>query len=124
MTRSARAEASTGRSTWTRATDENVSAAEVEGVLNQHPAVFESAVVGVPDPIRDEAVMAMVILKPGTTVAAQELIAFCAERLATFKVPQLIEFREEFPRTSVGKVQKHILRRHARAATVASLAIS
>jgi carnitine-CoA ligase len=103
---------------------ENVSAAEVEGVLNQHPAVFESAVVGVPDPIRDEAVMAIVILKPGITVTAQELIAFCAERLATFKVPQLIEFREEFPRTSVGKVQKHILRRDARAATVATLAIS
>jgi crotonobetaine/carnitine-CoA ligase len=90
---------------------ENVSAAEVEGVLNQHPAVFESAVIGVPDPIRDEAVKALVILKPGAQATAEELIAFCAERLAKFKVPQFVEFRDSFPRTSVGKIQKHILRR-------------
>ncbi|HEY3110661.1 MAG TPA: long-chain fatty acid--CoA ligase, partial [Chloroflexota bacterium] len=76
------------------------------------------------DPIRDEAVMAIVVLRPGSTATAQELVAFCAERLATFKVPQFVEFRADFPRTSVGKVQKHVLRREARDATATSAALS
>jgi crotonobetaine/carnitine-CoA ligase len=93
---------------------ENVSTAEIEGVLNRHPAVFESAVIGVPDPMRDEAIKAVVIRKPGAQVTAEELIAFCAEHLARFKVPQFVSFRpleRGFPRTSVGKIQKHLLRK-------------
>jgi crotonobetaine/carnitine-CoA ligase len=89
---------------------ENVAASEVEAVLKDHPAVFDAAVIGIPDPIRDEAIKAFVILHEGTNVSADELIGWCAERLARFRVPEVVEFRSEFPRTSVGKIQKHLLR--------------
>ena len=87
---------------------ENVSASEVEETLKQHPGVFDAAVVGVPDPLRDQAIKAYVILHAGATVTATELIAWCAERLSPFKVPEAIELRDSFPRTSVGKIQKHL----------------
>lgn len=89
---------------------ENVASSEVERVLNEHPAVFESAVVGVPDPIRDEAIKAFVVFHPGQTATEEELIAWCAARLARFKVPSFVEVVEQLPRTSVGKIQKHLLR--------------
>jgi carnitine-CoA ligase len=93
---------------------ENVAANEVESVLVQHPSVFEAAVIGVPDQMRDEAIKAYIILRDDHDVSEEELLAFCRERLAKFKVPDSIEFIPEFPRTSVGKIQKHILRqRHA-----------
>ena len=101
---------------------ENVSASEVEETLKQHPAVFDAAVVGIPDPVRDQAIKAYVIVKDGASPTAEDLIAWCRERLSSFKVPELIEFRESFPRTSVGKIQKHCSRketerdRHAAAA--------
>ena len=89
---------------------ENISAEEVEAVLKTHPAVADVAVVGVPDPVRDEAVKSFVILKEGCAPSPDDLIAWCAARLSKFKVPEIVEFREEFPRTAVGKVQKHILK--------------
>jgi crotonobetaine/carnitine-CoA ligase len=89
---------------------ENVAASEVESVLKEHPAVFDAAVIGVPDQIRDEAIKAFVILREGATASADDLIAWSAERLARFRVPEVIEFRTELPRTSVGKIQKHLLR--------------
>jgi crotonobetaine/carnitine-CoA ligase len=64
----------------------------------------------VPDPIRDEAIKAFVIPREGASPTADELIGWCVERLAKFRVPEEIEFRSEFPRTSVGKIQKHLLR--------------
>jgi crotonobetaine/carnitine-CoA ligase len=94
---------------------ENVSAGEVEAVLKQHPAVFDAAVVGIPDPMRDEAVLACVVLRTGARATADELIAFCQPRLARFKVPAIVELRDELPRTPVGKIQKHLLRAEARA---------
>jgi crotonobetaine/carnitine-CoA ligase len=94
---------------------ENVAAGEVEAVLKQHPAVFDAAVVGIPDPMRDEAVVAYVVPREDTP-PTDELIAFCEARLARFKVPEIIEFRAELPRTPVGKIQKHVLRAEARAA--------
>ncbi len=87
---------------------ENVSASEVEETLKQHPAVFDAAVVATPDPIRDQAIKAYVILKDGAAATADQLIAWCRERLSPFKVPEVVEFREVFPRTSVGKIQKHL----------------
>jgi crotonobetaine/carnitine-CoA ligase len=89
---------------------ENVAAVEVEYVISLHPNVQEVAVVGVPDPIRDEAIMALVVLKKGKTSDADEIITFCKEKLAKFKVPSFVEFKESFPKTSIGKVQKNILR--------------
>jgi crotonobetaine/carnitine-CoA ligase len=90
---------------------ENVAAVEVEYVINLHPKVQEVAIIGVPDPIRDEAIMALVVLKKGETSDADEMIDFCKEKLAKFKVPSFVEFKDSFPKTSIGKIQKNILRK-------------
>jgi len=87
---------------------ENVSASEVEETLKRHPAVFDAAVVGISDPIRDQAIKAYVILEAGGAATAEELIAWCRAHLSTFKVPEVVELRDAFPRTSVGKIQKHL----------------
>ena len=87
---------------------ENVSASEVEETLKQHPAVFDAAVVAMPDPIRDHAIKAYVILKEDAAATAGQLIGWCEARLSAFKVPEVVEFRDVFPRTSVGKIQKHL----------------
>ena len=88
---------------------ENVSATEVEETLKQHPEVFDAAVLGVPDPVRDQRIKAFVIVKERAAATADELIAWCRARLSAFKVPEVIEFRDTFPRTAVGKIQKHLL---------------
>ncbi len=90
---------------------ENVSPLEVEGVLTAHSAVADAAVVGVPDPIRDERVVAFVIFKGGQVASAKELQQWCRRSLSAFKIPEEIVVCEEFPRTSVGKVQRHLLRK-------------
>jgi acyl-CoA synthetase (AMP-forming)/AMP-acid ligase II len=87
---------------------ENVSAREVELVLYDHPAVGEVAVVGVPDPVRHEAVIAFV--QASAEVTAAELIEFCRTRVARFKVPREIVFIEDLPKTPTGKIQKPVLR--------------
>jgi long-chain acyl-CoA synthetase len=86
---------------------------EVEDVLYEHPAVREAAVVGVPDAYRGETVKAFVSLRPGERPEADELIAFCRERMAAYKYPRLVEFVDELPKTASGKVLRRVLRDHS-----------
>ncbi|MEW6776738.1 MAG: AMP-binding protein [Bdellovibrionota bacterium] len=88
----------------------NIYPAEIEEELLQHPAVFDAAVVGVPDEEWGEALKAFVVLKPGQKASEAELIGFCAERLAKLKKPKSIEFMDELPRNPQGKVLKRELR--------------
>lgn len=94
---------------------ENISSIEVEDALYKHPAVAVVAVVARPDEKWGETPCAFVELKPGTTATADELIAFAKQRLAGFKVPRHVVFAE-LPKTSTGKIQKHVLRTQARTA--------
>jgi acyl-CoA synthetase (AMP-forming)/AMP-acid ligase II len=89
----------------------NIYSTEVENVLSKHPAVGQSAVIGVPDDKWGEAVKALVILRPGKQVLTEELIAFCREYIAGYKVPKTISFVDTFPMTPTGKVLKRELRR-------------
>ena len=89
---------------------ENVSASEVESVAAGHPCVAECAAVGVPDPVRDEAIALVVVARPGTSPTEEDIIAWCRDRLSPFKVPSAVEFAASLPRTSVGKLRKSELR--------------
>jgi fatty-acyl-CoA synthase len=88
---------------------ENISTIEVEQTIVQHPAVMECAVVAIPDDTWGERPKAFVTLKLGQQTKAEEIIAFCRERLAHFKCPAAVEFGD-LPKTSTGKVQKYVLR--------------
>ena len=90
---------------------ENVYSGEVEAVVYQHLAVSEAAVFGIPDPQWGELVMAIVVLKPGSTLTADELIAHCRRSLANYKIPRRVEFSEtELPKSGSGKILKRVLR--------------
>ncbi|MCW2608399.1 MAG: AMP-dependent synthetase and ligase [Frankiales bacterium] len=89
---------------------ENVSSIEVEDCLFNHPAVSEVAVIGVPDEKWGETIKALVVLSEGQAVTEAELIAHCKSRLAGYKAPTSVEFRDAIPRTATGKVQKFKLR--------------
>jgi long-chain acyl-CoA synthetase len=88
----------------------NIYPAEVEAVLQEHPAVFEVAVVGVPHASLGEDVAAFVVLKPDVVATAEDLTAFCADKLADFKRPRRYEFVGSLPRNAMGKVLKRNLR--------------
>ncbi len=83
---------------------------EVEEVLYAHPKVAEAVLIGVPDAYRGEAPKAFLVLKPGQQATAEEIIAYCKERLAAYKVPRQIEFRADLPKTLIGKVLRRALR--------------
>jgi long-chain acyl-CoA synthetase len=83
---------------------------EVEEVLYGHPGVAEAAVVGVPDPERGEEIKAVIVVRPGESAAPDDIIAWCRERLAAYKCPRLIEFRDALPKGPTGKILKRALR--------------
>jgi long-chain acyl-CoA synthetase len=83
---------------------------EVEDVLYRHPSVREAAVVGVADAYRGESVKAVLALRPDCEMTAEEVVAFCRERLATYKVPRQVEFVDEIPKTASGKFLRRQLR--------------
>ena len=91
----------------------NVYPREVEEVLFEHPSVQEAVVIGMPCPYRGETVKAFVVTKPETPVTQEELVAFCRERLASYKVPRMVEFRDSLPKSGVGKYLRRELRNGA-----------
>jgi fatty-acyl-CoA synthase len=88
---------------------ENISSIEVEQAICAHPAVLECAVIGIPHPKWGERPKAYVTLNPGAAATADEIIAFCRDRLAHYKCPDAVEFGP-LPKTSTGKIQKFVLR--------------
>jgi fatty-acyl-CoA synthase len=89
---------------------ENISSVEVEGALLRHPAVGEAAVVGLPSEKWGETPHAFVVVMPGASVTADELIAFVRDRIAHYKAPRGITFVTDLPKTATGKIQKYVLR--------------
>ena len=88
---------------------ENIYPKEIDNLLFSHPGILEAAVVGVPDKIMGEEVKAFVVLKPGETMTEEEVRQFCAENLASFKVPRFVEFIDELPKNILGKtLKKHL----------------
>ena len=87
----------------------NIYPQEVEDVLYEHPKILEAAVGGIPDPKRGETVKAWVVLKEGETASAEEIRDFCRDKLAKYKIPYYVEFRDALPKTMVGKVLRRQL---------------
>jgi crotonobetaine/carnitine-CoA ligase len=89
---------------------ENISSFEVESVIGSHPAVLESGVVGVPSEVGEEEVKAVVVLKEGQKVSAEELVRWCEPRMAYFAIPRYIAFRDSLPKTPSERVEKFKLK--------------
>ncbi len=87
----------------------NIFPREIEEVLYEHPKIMEAAVIGVPDEYRGETVKAFVVCKEKENLSAEDVIEFSKERLAPFKVPKRVEFRESLPKSNIGKVLKRVL---------------
>jgi long-chain acyl-CoA synthetase len=89
---------------------------EVEEVIATNPKVLEAGVAGIPDPYRGETVKAWVVLKPGQTMTEEEIKDWCKDKLAKFKIPTHVEFRNELPKTTVGKIlRRELVRQHKEA---------
>jgi long-chain acyl-CoA synthetase len=93
----------------------NIYPREIDEVLFEHPKILEACAVGIPDPYRGETIKAFVVLKPGETLTGEEVIKYCAEKLAKYKVPKTVDFMTALPKSGVGK----ILRKELRAMEVA-----
>ncbi|MFC0522397.1 AMP-binding protein [Pontibacillus salicampi] len=87
----------------------NIYPREIEEVLYEHESIQEAVVAGIPDPYRGETVKAYIVLKQGSNVTEEELNEYCRKHLAAYKVPRMYEFREELPKTAVGKILRRAL---------------
>jgi long-chain acyl-CoA synthetase len=87
----------------------NVYPREIEDLLYKHPKVFEAAAVGIPMGDKGERIKVYIVTKPGETATEAEIITFCKENLAAYKIPKLVEFRSELPKTTVGKILRRQL---------------
>lgn len=88
----------------------NVYPREIDEVLHEHPAVKEAVSVGITHPTRGEIIKAYIVLKEGETLTKTDVIAFCREKLANYKVPKQVEFRDDLPKSIVGKVLRRVIR--------------
>ncbi|MBT3226109.1 MAG: long-chain fatty acid--CoA ligase [Deltaproteobacteria bacterium] len=88
----------------------NIYPRDIDEVLYQHPKVADAISVGIPHEYRGETVKAYIVLKPGETCTEQEIIDFCKTKLAVYKVPKLVDFRDELPKSAVGKILRKVLR--------------
>jgi len=88
---------------------ENIYPREIEEVLYSHPKIVEAAVIGVPHSVGGQVVKAFVVVKPGETLERRDVLQYCSERLAKFKVPRQIEFRESLPKAATGKILRRAL---------------
>ena len=88
----------------------NIYPRDIDEVLYQHPKILDAVSVGIPHEYRGETVKAFVVLRPGETAMAEEIIDFCKTKLAIYKVPKIIEFRDDLPKSAVGKILRKILR--------------
>ena len=88
---------------------ENISSTEIENILMGHPKIAEAAVIGVPDPIRDQAVKAFIVVKEGENLGGEEILAYCRDHMAKFKVPSFIEIRTSFPKPAPIKSKRSCL---------------
>lgn len=89
---------------------ENIYPVEIEEVLSKHPAVYEAAVIGIPNELWGEQVHALIVLKPGANVSGEEIIEYSRTKLAGYKIPRSVEFVEDLPKNPTGKILKRILR--------------
>ncbi|WP_273853594.1 long-chain-fatty-acid--CoA ligase [Guptibacillus spartinae] len=92
----------------------NIYPRDIEEVLYEHPGIMEAVIVGVPDPYRGETVKAVIVKKPGASLTEEEVISYCQDEMAPYKVPKIVEFRHELPKTSVGKILRRSIRDEAR----------
>ncbi len=88
----------------------NIYPREIDEVLFEHPKIKEACAVGIPDPYRGETLKAFVVLNNGQTLTPEELVSYCKEKLAPYKVPRLVEFMDELPKSAIGKVLRRKLR--------------
>ena len=91
----------------------NVYPNEIDDLVLKHPKILDAAAVGIPDRLRGEKVVLYVVLREGEVVSKEEMMGFCKEHLAKYKVPKKVEFRKELPKTPVGKVLRRVLRDEA-----------
>jgi len=93
----------------------NIYPRDIDETLYEHPSVLEACAIGIPHPTRGEQIKAFVVLKQGEAATEKELIDFCSSRLAKYKLPTMIEFRTELPKSTVGKILRKTLRQEEKA---------